>query len=366
MDNWRNATCDFSSILWPQGVWLTLRKNDELVEILFLPWCSLERDCVNGTEIELPKTEEIWLQLFLSDEKLGLRGYASSERLINTNSTLNSCLDSYQGRDLTDQQTENALSLNSTTTPLTRTTMCDFLLEYPLIEHNAGKWQAAKSVEAVPPDPDTLIIYAFSHSDGWREDNLFYLLAIGLPSDPRYHFAVVVNGPLDPSWAALLDRVARRAGGAFEWLRRRDCGRDVCAWLSVLTGALALRQPLASFRRFLLLNGSARGPFVPAGFRVPWPELFFAMLDDSVGLAGVTVNCLCEWYGCRVEDAGRLHIQSYLLAFDRGAVLDVVTARMRAACAGMLSSDPRHVEMIKVGTFEGGRGGRCAAEGMEG
>ena len=160
---------------------MTLRKNDELVEILFLPWCSLERDCVNGTEIELPKTEEIWLQLFLSDEKLGLRGYASSERLINTNSTLNSCLDSYQGRDLTDQQTENALSLNSTTTPLTRTTMCDFLLEYPLIEHNAGKWQAAKSVEAVPPDPDTLIIYAFSHSDGWREDNLFYLLAIGLP-----------------------------------------------------------------------------------------------------------------------------------------------------------------------------------------
>ena len=368
---------------------MSLRMNDNLVELAFLPWCFLhEKNCIDGKEIALARTDEVGLQLFLSDEELQLIGDASSERLVKINShafnasqgmndqsTHNgeasqpldrhqarlarvqrraaaalappsqSCVDSsWEIEERKDQRVDEN-GLYASAQPLSRTKMCNLLGEYTFVLNQPVPVRGADM--AGPPDPDTLILYAFSQSEGFREDNLFFLLAVGLPSDGRYHVVVVVNGALDHSWALLLDRVEQRSGGAFEWFRRRDCGRDICAWLSVLDGAQPLRHPLHRFRRFLLLNGSARGPFVPPAFRGPWPELFFSMLGRDVGLAGVTVNCHCDSNQCS-QNVDGLHIQSYLLAFAHSAVLAATTSRMKTVCMDLSPADPPDVHKHKV------------------
>jgi hypothetical protein len=171
---------------------------------------------------------------------------------------------------------------------------------------------------------DTLIVSAFSHSTtGWREDNLLFWLAQGLVEHDRYHFVLVVNGEVDSSWRQLFDRIASQMR-EFEWLQREDAGRDVCAWHSILSGRAPIRHHLDRFRRFVLINFSSRGPFVPAYLREPWPEMFLSLLSSETKLAGVTIHCEDH----AMED---LHIQSYLLAFDR-STLDHILRRQAPVC----------------------------------
>jgi hypothetical protein len=170
-----------------------------------------------------------------------------------------------------------------------------------------------------------LIVCAFSHSTtGWREDNLLFWLAQGLIERDRYHFVLVVNGDVDSSWRQLFDRIASQMR-EFEWLQREDdAGRDVCAWHSVLSGRTPIRHHLDIFRRFVLINSSSRGPFVPAYLREPWPEMFLSLLSSDTKLAGVTVNC-------KHHAMEEFHIQSYLLAFDR-STLDHILRRQAPVC----------------------------------
>jgi hypothetical protein len=181
---------------------------------------------------------------------------------------------------------------------------------------------------------DTLIVYAFSGSDGWREDNLLFWLARGLVSNSRYHFVVIVNGHIDDAWRRLLDRVAASLAN-FEWHQRPDAGRDVCAWRSVLSGSTRLLRPLVSFVRFVLINASCRGPFLPSYFRRPWPEVFLSALNHAVALSGVTFHCDCQKPAQTKEcrSGPDLHIQSYLLAFG-ARTLPTVLELQAQACEG--------------------------------
>ena len=393
LSQWKNATCESRALPRPRGVWLRVRMNDDLAELVFLPWCFLhEKNCIDGKAIALPRTHEVSLQVLLSDVELQSID-ASSKRLIRINShplvashetnnssthsgearqlepldrlhrhqarrtrvqsraaaarapPSSSCVDSSGDNEERKDHSVDEKGLNNSVQQLSRTKMCDFLEEFQFILNQPVTPRGADMTD--PPDPDTLILYAFSQSEGFREDNLFFLLAVGLPSDGRYHVVVVVNGALDHSWALLLDRIEQRSGGAFEWFRRRDCGRDICAWLSVLDGAQPLQHPLHLFRRFLLLNGSARGPFVPLAFRGPWPELFFSMLGKDVGLAGLTVNCNCDSSQCS-QNLDGLHIQSTVLAFANSAVLAATTSRMRTVCMDISPAEPPDVHQYKV------------------
>ena len=189
---------------------------------------------------------------------------------------------------------------------------------------------------------DTLILFAFSHSDGWREENLLFWLARGLVPDSRYHFVLIVNGSIDAAWRRLLDRVS--AGlTCFEWHQRPDAGRDVCAWHSVLSGSVRLRRALASFARFVLTNASCRGPFLPGYYLRPWPEAFLSVIGARVVLSGVTLHCDCLDPHPRSERCVRgpdLHIQSYLLAFGAG-LLPLVLDLQRQACVGNVPGGSR-------------------------
>jgi hypothetical protein len=190
-------------------------------------------------------------------------------------------------------------------------------------------------VQDAPPAVDTLILYAFSHSDGWREDNLLFFLAKGLLHRARYHFVLIASGAVDPAWRRLLDRVAA-ASPSFEWHQRPDRGRDVCAWHSVLRGWIRIRRRLSSFARYVLLNASARGPFPPSYYPRPWPEILLSLLAGGVHLAGASVFCACArpeprpGYPC--VPTAQLHVQGYALAFA-GPALPLVLDLQAAVCA---------------------------------
>ena len=221
--------------------------------------------------------------------------------------------------------------------------------QWPILEHHyrpngtsfcaAQPWRRNQPASLGPASDgtpvDTLILYAFSQSEGWREDNLFFWLAKGLVLRSRYHFVVVVSGEIDDSWARLLDRLAA-AAPAFEWHRRPDRGRDACAWHAVLRGWIRLRRALAGFARYVILNASCRGPFLPAYYPHPWPEAFLSLLKGGVVLAGPSVFCACArpeprpGHPCIATP--QLHVQSYLLAFARAALPEVLTL-LRAICA---------------------------------
>ena len=176
-------------------------------------------------------------------------------------------------------------------------------------------------------------LYAFSHADGWREDNLLFWLIRGLVPNSRYHFVLIVNGHVDDAWRRLLDRIAASLA-CFEWHQRPDAGRDVCAWHGVLSGSIRLLRPLASFLRFVLANASCRGPFIPAYYRRPWPEVFLSALNRDVALSGVTFHCDCQRSvpGSCVSGPFQ-HIQSYLLAFH-AHLLPLVLELQAQVCEG--------------------------------
>ena len=350
---------------WPDGLWLMFRHDDTPSYEIFVPWRGLNVDCIQSKYIQQSITEIGVIQLLVADEKGELRGVATDERQILTNQVEFRVDDAHSvpSADLIESFGISPGNISS----LTRANFCD-LLQHPLILKNSRARVPAAKVHAEISAPDTLILYSFSHSDGWREDNLLFWIARGLlPSPSRYYFVIVFNGEVDPSWRAMLDRVEARMAGSLEWLARPDRGRDVCAWHSVLTGELRIRPGVAGFRRFVLLNGSVRGPFLPAFAAGPWPEVFLAPLDGGdVDLSGVTVNCGCRAAGVdnpRIHGARpayvvcdslkELHVQSYLLAFARPAL--AAALRLQGdVCAGVRDDDPPIVQATKVGVFERG------------
>ena len=187
---------------------------------------------------------------------------------------------------------------------------------------------------------DTLILYVSSPSEagiGMWEDNLDFFLAQGLVSNPRYQIVLVMNHRRELAYArrAKLDALASWAGN-FEW-HSFDGSRDTDAWRAVFNGQLmsTLGFDLARIRRFLLLNSSVRGPFVPPFFTMPWPEAFFSLLSEDKVLAGMTVNCMCalikpDSQPCRFDcsydpgPAQMIHVPTMLLAFEREPMFDLV------------------------------------------
>ena len=167
--------------------------------------------------------------------------------------------------------------------------------------------ERAGMVAAAGEEPDTLIIYAFAATEagsGVWEDNFDFFLAQGLVADARYRFVVVCNGGVDGAWGAKLDALAAWLPN-FEWHVRGNQGRDAGAWSAVLNAQLPLRFDLATIRRFILINASVRGPFLPEYFMRPWPEALFSLLhsprckETNCQLAGLLVDCNCLFAGQR-------------------------------------------------------------------
>ena len=374
LDNWSKAW-EVKSDLdpWHEGVWIVFRRDDTTSHEIFVPWRGHNTDCIQSSGVQPLTTEIRVIQLLVADGNGDLRGIATDARHISIDhADIRDADDDYSSPTPADQ-IESESIFSGSIISLTRANFCD-LLQRPLIFKNSRKQQRNRAIAqetrtlAEISQPDTLVLYSFSHSDGWREDNLLFWIARGLiPSPSRYYFVIIVNGEVDPSWRAMLDRVALHLPGSFEWLARPDRGRDICAWHSVLSGELRIRPGLAGFRRYVLLNGSVRGPFMSASTAGPWPEVFLAPLDSGdVDLSGVTINCRCRAVSVdpsrlRAGDEastyaacgslGDLHVQSYLLAFGRPALATALRLQ-EEVCAGVRADDPPNVQAGKAIEFE--------------
>jgi hypothetical protein len=157
-----------------------------------------------------------------------------------------------------------------------------------------------------------------------RQSNLdFFLRQALLPHDPTVHIVVIVQGAW-PAVRGALDGaeawVSAHGVGNFHTIWHVNEGFDFGAWKLALNGSLPLGggRRAADFAYFVLLNGSAKGPLLPAwwadsrdvGVRAPfpaWPALFTNLLRDNVRLVGTSVNC--------ERDASHIHLQSMTLAF---------------------------------------------------
>jgi hypothetical protein len=71
----------------------------------------------------------------------------------------------------------------------------------------------------------------------------------------------------------------------------------------------------ATYKYFVFINASVRGPFLPAWAPVNWLTIFASQITDKVKLIGLTANCRgadCGWLG----DSQYAHLQSMFLLTD--------------------------------------------------
>ena len=183
------------------------------------------------------------------------------------------------------------------------------------------------------PMSTSLILYAYAPAT-WALPNLNFFLKHGLHGSATFVF--VINGALVPSDDAetsypvfknstdsgiqdvlrVLEPFAEKYSNVQIWKRPNTC-YDLGAYAEVLkSNSSAL---VRAHEKFILINASLRGPFVPFWSQECWSDAYLRLLDataadsnatdaDPVKLVGMTINCV----GIRPR-----HIQSMILATDQ-------------------------------------------------
>ncbi|KAK8081832.1 hypothetical protein PG996_000613 [Apiospora saccharicola] len=137
-----------------------------------------------------------------------------------------------------------------------------------------------------------LISYAYAESESGRA-NFKYFLSQGLHGGADFVF--IINGETDA--ADLIPhkpniRVVRRNNTCFDLGAHGEVLRENDLW--------------KKYKRFITLNASIRGPFVPRWSRSCWSDVYLGRVTEKVKLVGMTVNCGPQY-----------HIQSMIFATDR-------------------------------------------------
>eukprot|EP00854_Cymbomonas_tetramitiformis_P008794 gene8794-10421_t len=112
-------------------------------------------------------------------------------------------------------------------------------------------------------------------------------------------------------------------------IKRDNQGGEYCGWYELLN-KIHLQKERSEFSYFFYANGSVRGPFLPPSHpkATSWVQLFTDKLDDTIKMAGTSVNCYCV-ENCVVDKTlSRLHLQSFAFATDRVG-LDLILPRIK-------------------------------------
>ena len=166
--------------------------------------------------------------------------------------------------------------------------------------------------------PHTLVIYAYSQHSAEAVANVRYFLRFGLSNATDATFVFVVNGCHSVKFP-------KQRANVLVVERPNTCF-DFGAWGVGLEAAEAAG---VAYDFVVLLNGSVRGPFLPAYERRPWWRVFTDGLSvaDAPGLLGTTANCA----DLDASDARSAHVQSMVLAMTR-TTLDRVGRRFLQSC----------------------------------
>ncbi|KAH6698966.1 hypothetical protein BKA61DRAFT_583006 [Leptodontidium sp. MPI-SDFR-AT-0119] len=139
-----------------------------------------------------------------------------------------------------------------------------------------------------------LILYAYADSkDGTALENLKFFIAHGLHAAADFIF--ILNG--ETAAKALVPKKDN-----IRLVQRPNECYDLGAYAEVL-----LKDDLyKDYKRFITMNASIRGPFVPYWSEGCWTDMFLSKVTDEVKLVGITANC---W--------PTFHIQSMIWATDK-------------------------------------------------
>ncbi|PSR78492.1 hypothetical protein BD289DRAFT_376621 [Coniella lustricola] len=144
---------------------------------------------------------------------------------------------------------------------------------------------------ATADDLRPLVLYTYAETPNARS-NLEFFIRNGL--NGKADFVFIFNGPTDAP--ALLPelpniRIVQRANTCFDIGAHGEVLRQDDLW--------------KKYKRFITMNASVRGPFVPTYFPTCWMDAFLNKITDTVKLVGTTLNC-----------HPRIHLQSMFLATD--------------------------------------------------
>ena len=213
----------------------------------------------------------------------------------------------------------------------------------PEAEHSGVSEHGSETTTASTATATALILYAYSPA-AWALPNLQFFLNHGIHASATFIF--IINGALvarngfsqsSPAFEnsteanildvlGILEPYAEKYENIMIWKRPNTC-YDLGAYADVLkTNSSAL---VRSHEKFILINASVRGPFVPFWSQECWSDAYLRLIENSktanatnsrpVKLVGMTINCV---------DVRPRHIQSMVLATDQVG-LDILLGRDR-------------------------------------
>ena len=133
------------------------------------------------------------------------------------------------------------------------------------------------SPTSLPPPPpvkvpkDTLIVYAYHETDNARRNAEFFIRH-GLHDAADFIFVIIGESV---GFDTLLPPDAEN----IKVLQRNNSCYDVGSYGAALRG---LGDSIKQYKKFILLNASIRGPFVPHWSKECWSDAFLGRLTDQV------------------------------------------------------------------------------------
>ncbi|CAD6440023.1 16725300-4642-46ba-b890-d2acf0ccf584 [Sclerotinia trifoliorum] len=166
---------------------------------------------------------------------------------------------------------------------------------FPPHEHAENETIQGENITATtvkePSNERPLILYAFSESPEARI-NIQYFIDHGLHDAADFIF--ILNGETD------IHKNIPQKDNIKHIHRPNDCF-DLGGYAEVLTKTDLYKN----YRKFIMLNASLRGPFLPSWSQSCWSSLYLSRITDTTKLIGMTANCEPEF-----------HIQSMIWATD--------------------------------------------------
>ncbi|KAL8721815.1 MAG: hypothetical protein Q9225_001570 [Loekoesia sp. 1 TL-2023] len=161
--------------------------------------------------------------------------------------------------------------------------------------------QASSSPEKVSSQPitsdlpkDTLILYAYHETENARRNAEFFIKH-GLHESANFIF--IFNGN-DTDLQTLIP-----AQSNIRIVRHENRCYDFGSYGEALRG---MGEEVKQYKRFIMLNASIRGPFVPHWSKECWSDAYLDKVTDEVKLVGMSYNC----------GPYARHVQSMILATD--------------------------------------------------
>ncbi|KAI3541512.1 hypothetical protein CSPX01_07600 [Colletotrichum filicis] len=159
------------------------------------------------------------------------------------------------------------------------------------IAHGSSPKPATPDQQSASSKDRPLIVYAYHDSESARA-NLDYFVNKGIHNGADFVF--IFNGDANASTTIPdLPNIS---------IVKRD---NTCFDMGAIGEVLRKDDLWKKYKRFITMNASIRGPFLPAWSSSCWSDLYLSKVTETTKLVGMTLNCI-----------PRLHVQSMIFATD--------------------------------------------------